>query len=404
MLIVKKFGGSSLATNELIANAARIIVDTHKQGHQVICTLSARGDETDELMALADSVNPKASMRERDMLLATGEQVSIALVAMAIEQLGAPVVSLTAQQAGIASTRSHSNARVKNINKTRIESELERGKIVLVAGFQGINRFEDITTLGRGSGDVTAVALAAAFNAEQCRKYTDSDGIYTADPRIVENARKLAEIGYEEMIEMAALGANVLAVRAVSLAKKHGVRIVVLSSTLDTPGTTVKEGCKMEGLKVSGVTVDKKIARISLDGITNAPGVWFKIFSVLNRRSVGADMVSQSISRDGIKDISFTVNAAEQNAALDVLNENKSRIGFEALRHEGAIAKLSVISAGAATNPDIPSKMFEALFDSGINIQMISTSEVRTSVLVSLDDADRAAKAVHQRFIDEGYM
>lgn len=398
MLIVQKFGGSSVATKERIFNVARRIIETQQQGHQVIVVLSAQGDTTDELIQMAHDINPDASRREMDMLLATGEQQSVALMAMAINSLGARAVSLNAMQVGIDTTSTYSNARIKTISTGRIEHELERKNIVIVTGFQGVNKFDDITTLGRGGSDTSAVALAARMHADLCEIYTDVEGVYTADPRIVKDAVKLDAISYDEMLELASLGAKVLHNRSVEMAKKYNVKLVVRSSMSKAEGTVVKEECKVERMLISGVAADSDVSRISLIGIKDVPGRAFEVFSLMAKEKVSVDIILQSVGRDGTKDISFTVGRSDLKLALEVLDANKERLGATSIVHDDKIAKLSIVGAGMATNPGIASLFFEALFDAGVNIDMISTSEIKISVLIDEKDVENAMIYVHDKF------
>lgn len=402
MLIVKKFGGSSVANAERINHVAQTIVKSYKEGNQVVVVLSAQGDTTDELIEKAMEINPDASKRELDMLLSTGEQQSVALMAMAIEKLGYPVISLNAFQCKIYSTSTYGNARIKDISTERINNELERKNIVIITGFQGVNRRLDITTLGRGGSDTSAVALAAKLGADICEIYTDVDGVYTCDPRIVKNARKLDEITYDEMLELATLGAKVLHNRSVELAKKYNVNLVVRSSMTDAEGTVVKEDTKVERMLVNGVAVDKDVARIAVMGVKDEPGVAFKIFSLLSKEKISVDLIIQSIGREKIKDISFTVTKGEMKQAVKIIEDNKNSIGFDSISYNDNVAKVSAVGAGMATNPGVASMMFEALYDAGINVKMISTSEIKITVLVNDRDADRAAVAVHDKFMDAG--
>ena len=402
MLIVKKFGGSSVANAERINHVAQTIVKSYKEGNQVVVVLSAQGDTTDELIEKAMEINPEASKRELDMLLSTGEQQSVALMAMAIEKLGYPVISLNAFQCKIYSTSTYGNARIKDISTERINNELERKNIVIITGFQGVNRRLDITTLGRGGSGTSAVALAAKLGADICEIYTDVDGVYTCDPRIVKNARKLDEITYDEMLELATLGAKVLHNRSVELAKKYNVNLVVRSSMTDAEGTVVKEDTKVERMLVNGVAVDKDVARIAVMGVKDEPGVAFKIFSLLSKEKISVDLIIQSIGREKIKDISFTVTKGEMKQAVKIIEDNKNSIGFDSISYNDNVAKVSAVGAGMATNPGVASMMFEALYDAGINVKMISTSEIKITVLVNDRDADRAAVAVHDKFMDAG--
>ena len=401
-LIVQKFGGSSVANADRVRNVARIITETYRKGHNVVVVLSAQGDTTDDLIEKAKEINPHASKREMDMLLATGEQISIALCAMAIEKMGYQVVSLTGWQAGMLTDSGYGSARIKRIRTERVQAELDKKKIVLVAGFQGINKYDDITTLGRGGSDTSAVALAAALHADLCQIYTDVDGVYTADPRKVTGAYKLDEITYDEMLELASLGAQVLHNRSVEMAKRYNVNMEVLSSLTGNPGTKVKEVVKkMEKSHVSGVAKDKDVARIALTGLKDEPGIAFKVFSLLGKHKINVDIILQSIGRGDEKDISFTVTEGDMEKAKEVLEENREMLGFDNIEVDNQVAKVSVVGAGMVNNSGVAAKMFEALFGAGININMISTSEIKISVLVAERDADRAVQAVHDRFFSE---
>ena len=402
-LIVQKFGGTSVANADRIRNVAQIIADTYRQGNQVVAVLSAQGDTTDDLIEKAKEINPNASKREMDMLLSTGEQISCALCAMAIETMGLPVVSLTGWQAGFQTNSSYSNARIKKINAERVQSELDRShSIVIVTGFQGINKYGDITTLGRGGSDTSAVALAAALKADLCQIYTDVDGIYTADPRYVKEARKLDEITFDEMLELASLGAQVLHNRSVELAKKYQVNLEVLSSFERKPGTKVKEVAKqMEKTQISGVAKDKNVARLALVGVEDRPGIAYKVFSLLGQQNINVDIILQSIGRDESQDISFTVRRSDVDQAVALLEAHKSSLAFDHIDVDKSVVKVSIVGAGMINNPGVAAAMFEALFNAGINIHMISTSEIKVSVLIDSDDADRAVKVIHDRFYDE---
>ncbi len=398
MLVVKKFGGSSVADKERIFNVARRCVEDYKAGHDVVVVLSAMGDTTDDLLALAESINPNAKKRELDMLLTTGEQVSVALMAMALQALDVPAVSLNAFQVMMYSTSRHGNARFKRVDTKRILHELDSRKIVIVTGFQGVNKYEDITTLGRGGSDTTAVALAAVLYADKCEIYTDVDGVYTADPRVVENARKLDSITYDEMLELASLGAKVLHNRSVEMAKKYNVELVVRSSLNNSEGTIVKEASRMEKMLVTGVAADKNTARISAIGVEDRPGVAFRIFDVLAKNNINVDIILQSVGREGTKDISFTVASDDLEDALKVLEANKERLTIQDVTYNEEVAKLSVVGAGMMSNPGVAARMFEALYNSRVNINMISTSEIRITVLVAEKDIDKAMNAVHDGF------
>ena len=401
-LIVQKFGGSSVADADKIRNVARIITDTYQKGNRVVAVLSAQGDTTDELIDKAAELNPAASKRELDMLLSTGEQISCALCAMAIEGMGFPVVSLTGWQAGFRTNSGYGNARIKRVQGERIRAELDKRRIVIVTGFQGLNKYDDITTLGRGGSDTSAVAIAASLGANLCQIFTDVDGVYTADPRLVPNAHKLDEITYDEMLELATLGAQVLHNRSVEMAKRYNVNLEVLSSFESKPGTKVKEVVKiMEKSHISGIAKDKNIARLALVGLENTPGIAFKIFSLLAKNKVNVDIILQSIGRSDTKDISFTVAKGDMDLARKLLEENRDRIEFDHIDVSDNIAKVSIVGAGMINNPGVAAAMFEALFNAGININMISTSEIKVSVLVDSSDADRAVQVVHDRFYDE---
>jgi aspartate kinase len=400
-LIVQKFGGTSVRDAERIRNVAGIIADTYKAGNRVLAVLSAQGDTTDDLIEKAREINPRASKREMDMLLSTGEQISIALCAMALEAMGLPVVSLAAWQAGIHTTSAHSDARIKSIDAERIRRELDQNKIVLVAGFQGVSRFGDVTTLGRGGSDTSAVALAAAFRADLCQIYTDVDGVYTTDPRIVPGAKKLLEITYDEMLELASQGAQVLHNRSVELAKKYHVNMEVVSSLERKPGTKVKEVVKMEKTSIAGVAKDTGMARIAVVQLEHSPGVAFRMFSLLSQASINVDAIIQSIGREDGKDISFTLPKTDVEEAVRLLEEQKDALGFEQLIVDEKIAKVSIVGAGMMSTPGVATKMFEALYDANINIQMINTSEIRVSVFIDEEDVNAAMRAVHDKFFGD---
>ena len=398
MIVVKKFGGTSVGTPERIINVAKRCIEDYQKGNDVVVVLSAMGKATDELITLAKQLNPKPPKRELDMLMTTGEQTSVALMAMAMDALGVRAISLNAFQVAMHTTSAYGNARLKRIDSERILHELEDRKIVLVTGFQGVNKYDDYTTLGRGGSDTTAVALAAALHADTCEIYTDVDGVYTADPRIVKNARKLKEITYDEMLDLATLGAGVLHNRSVEMAKKYGVKLVVRSSLNNTEGTVVKEDVKVERMLVSGVALDKSADRVSVIGLKNKPGVAFKLFDLLAKGNINVDVIIQSIGRDDTKDISFTCTDTDVDDAVKILNDNKERLEFKSLDVERQIAKLSIVGAGMMSNPGVAAKMFEALYNSDININMISTSEIRVTVLIDEKDAVKAVNAVHEAF------
>lgn len=401
MLVVKKFGGSSVANAERIKNVARRCAEDYQKGNKVVVVLSAMGDTTDELLEKVRSVNPHPPKREIDMLLSTGEQVSVSLMAMALHGMGIPAVSLNAFQVPMKTTSAFCNARLKKIDTERIENELDAGKVVVVTGFQGVTKFDDVTTLGRGGSDTTAVALAAVLHADACEIYTDVDGVYTADPRQVPTAKKLKTVSYDEMLEMATLGAQVLHNRSVELAKKYGVQIVVRSSLTNEEGTIIKEGTKVESMIISGVAVDRHVDRIALVGLKNEPGTAFKLFSQLAKHNINVDMILQSIGHEGKKDISFTVADTDTEDAKKALEEIKDVLKYDSMDSEIDVGKVSIVGAGIQSNPGIAAKMFEALYSVDVNIRMIATSEIRVTVLLDETDVDRAARAVHDAFMTE---
>ncbi len=399
MLIVKKFGGSSVADKERIFNVARRVSEDYKAGHDVVVVLSAMGKTTDGLIAQAREINPKGSKREMDMLLTCGEQISVALMAMALESLGIPSISLNAWQVPMYTTSTYGSAHLKRISTDRINAELESRKIVVITGFQGINKFDNYTTLGRGGSDTTAVALAAALHADSCEIYTDVEGVYTADPRIVPSAKKIPEITYDEMLELATLGAKVLHNRSVELAKKYGVKLVVRSSLNMAEGTVVKEDVKMmEKMLVNGVACDKNTARVAVMGVSDRPGVAFKLFNAIARKNINVDNIVQSVGRDGTKDISFTVSREDKDDVIRLLEDNEMNLKYKDIDVATDVAKVSVVGAGMLTHPGVAAKVFEALSDAGINIKMIFTSEIRISVLIDEKYADRAMILIHDKF------
>ncbi len=397
-LIVQKFGGSSVADAARVMNVARIVADTYKAGNDVVVVVSAQGDTTDDLIAKAQEINPNAAKREIDQLLTAGEQISISLLAMAIEKLGYPVISLLGWQAGFNTNSVYGSARIKNIKTNRLQAELAKHNIVVVAGFQGLNRYDDLTTLGRGGSDTSAVAIAASLHADRCQIFTDVEGVYTADPRKVDGAQKLDEITYDEMLELATLGAQVLNNRSVEMAKKYSVELEVLSSLNPVPGTIVKEKVKMEKMLIRGVTKDKDVAIISLVGLEDNPGVAFRVFAKLAQKNVNVDIILQSVGRDGTKDLTFTVSKENGPVAVDVLKDMDG-IGDKEIKCSTDVAKVSIVGAGMESHPGTASTMFEALYAQNINIQMISTSEIKISVIIAAEDADRAVAAVHKAFI-----
>jgi len=398
MLVVKKFGGTSVANKERIFNVAKRCAEEYKKGNSLIVVLSAMGKMTDELIALAKDINPNPSKREMDMLLTTGEQTSVALMAMAFDVLGIPAISLNAYQVAMHTTSAYGNARLKRIDSERISHELDQRKIVIITGFQGVNKYDDYTTLGRGGSDTTAVALAAALNADACEIFTDVDGVYTADPRYVPKARKMDEITYDEMLDLATLGAGVLHNRSVEMAKKYGVPLVVRSSLSNEEGTIVKEDVKVERMLISGVAADRNVARISVVGLDDKPGIAFRLFDVLAKANINVDMILQSVGRNNTKDISFTVNEDSADEALKVIEDSKSRLNPEHVEIEKNVAKVSIVGAGMMSNPGVAAKMFECLFNENINIKMISTSEIRVTVLINEAEAVKAMNAAHDAF------
>ena len=398
MLIVKKFGGSSVADKERIFHVAKRCAKDYREGNQLIIVLSAMGKTTDGLIEKAHEIDPNPPKRELDMLLTTGEQISVALMAMAFHVLGIPAVSLNAAQVAMHTTSVYGAAKLKRIDTERIRHELDSRRVVIITGFQGVNKYEDLTTLGRGGSDTTAVALAAALHADACEIYTDVDGVYTADPRIVPDAIKLKEVSYDEMLELASLGAKVLHNRSVEMAKKYGVQLVVLSSLTEEPGTVVKENARVERMLISGVAADKNTARISIIGVKNEPGIAFKIFNILARNHINVDIIIQSVGREDRKDISFTVARTDLQETMTLLNENKAAITAQDVTCEQDVAKISIVGAGMLSNPGVAAKMFEALYAANINIKMIATSEIRITVLIDEIDANRAVRTVHDAF------
>lgn len=398
MLIVKKFGGTSVGNSERIKNVARRCAEEYQKGNDVVVVLSAMGKTTDVLIDQAKELNPNPPKREMDMLFTIGEQQSVALMAMALDAIGIPAISLNAFQVPMYTTKVYGNARLKRINTERIEHELESRKIVIVTGFQGVNKYDDYTTLGRGGSDTTAVALAAALHADACEIYTDVDGVYTADPRIVKNARKLDEITYDEMLDLATLGAGVLHNRSVEMAKKYGVPLVVRSSLNESEGTVLKEETTVERMLISGVALDRNVARISVIGLKDEPGIAFKLFNALAKVNINVDVILQSIGREGTKDITFTVARDEADTAVKVLEEHRSRITAREITVNKTVNKVSIVGAGMMSNPGVAAKMFEALYNVGVNIKMICTSEIRVTVIINEGDAERAMNAVHDAF------
>ena len=396
-LIVQKFGGSSVKDRDRIFNVARIVANTHNAGNDVVVVVSAQGDTTDDLIAKAAEITHNPSAREMDMLLAAGEEISISLLAMALNELGCHATSLTGWQAGFRTDRAYTKARITRLETERISSELERNRVVVVAGFQGLNKLDDITTLGRGGSDTSAVAIAAALHADRCQIFTDVEGVYTADPRKVRNTRKLEEITFDEMLELASLGAQVLNNRSVELAKKYNVELEVLSSLNPIPGTVVKEVTKMEGMLIKGVAKDTDVAVITILNVPDEPGTSFKIFGLLAQKNINVDIILQSTGRDGKKDISFTCAQGEAETALRVLKESAH---YTDVSVDTTCAKVSIVGAGMQSHSGVASKMFEAMSNNNINIKMISTSEIKISCIIDRDDADKAVSAIHDMLFD----
>ena len=410
-LIVQKYGGSSVGDADKIKHVARRIIETQKAGNQVCVVVSAMGDTTDELLDLANSVSSKPQGRELDMLLTAGERISMALVSMAINDLGATALSFTGSQAGIITDEVHGNARIAEVTPDRVREALDGGHIAIVAGFQGFNRdSKDITTLGRGGSDTTAVALAAALNADVCEIYSDVDGIYTADPRQVPNAKKLETIDIESMLELAAAGAKILHIRAVEFARRHGVDLRVRSTFSTDPGTIVvsnQSGTVMEESIVSGVAVDKGQAKITVIGLPDKPGTAAAVFTVVAEAGANIDMIVQNIPTgvdvtDAVSDITFTLPKGDLNKVKDALTAARSTLGYRELETDDQIGKLSVVGAGMRTHSGVSATLFRALAQAQINIEMISTSEIRISVITSLEQVDAAARAVHTAFELDG--
>ena len=397
-LIVQKFGGTSVANTERLKNVADIITKTYEKGNDVVVVVSAQGDTTDEFIEKARQVNPNPSKREMDMLLTAGEQISASLLAMTIEEMGYPVISLLGWQAGFFTSANNGSARIERVDPARIKRELDQKRIVIVTGFQGVNRYQDMTTLGRGGSDTSAVAIAASMHADLCQIYTDVEGVFTADPRKIKDARKLDVISYDEMLELATLGAQVLNNRSVEMAKKYGVELEVLSSLTRKPGTIVREANKMEEMLISGIAKDNEVARVSIIGVPDRPGLAFKIFTKLAAKEINVDIILQSIGRNNTKDISFTIPESQLDETMEILRTYVETSGAADAVYDGNVSKVSVVGAGMETHPGVAAQMFEALFDANINIQMISTSEIKISVLISRDDADQAVTAIHKKF------
>ena len=399
-LIVQKFGGTSVANTERLFNVADIVTKTAKAGNQVVVVVSAQGDTTDDFIEKAGEITNNPPAREMDVLLSAGEQISMALLAMAINKLGFQATSLTGWQAGVQTDLNYGASRIRTVEPHRIRSLLERGRIVVVAGFQGINSHDSITTLGRGGSDTTAVAIAAALGADLCQIYTDVDGVYTADPRVIPNAKKLDEITYDEMLELASLGAQVLHNRSVEMAKKYNMDLEVISSLTRNPGTKVKEVTSVEKMMISGVACDKDTARIAVMGLPDEPGKAFRLFSLLGKNNINIDIILQSIGRHGTKDISFTVSRGQLEQTIKLLEDNREKLHCEEITYQSDIAKVSIVGAGMTSTPGVAAKMFDALSSAQVNIRMISTSEIKISVLINEEDAARAVRAVHDKFFN----
>ncbi|TYO95548.1 aspartate kinase [Desulfallas thermosapovorans] len=399
MLIVQKYGGTSVGDASRIRNVARRVVEQYRKGNQMVVVVSAMGDSTDDLIDLSRQITDNPSPREMDMLLSTGEQVSIALLAMAIKNLGVDAVSLTGPQAGIKTDACYSKSRVTAVDNTRLKAELAKDKIVIVAGFQGLNEYGDITTLGRGGSDTTAVVLAAALQADLCEIFTDVDGVYTTDPRIVPEACKLETITYDEMLELAHLGAAVLHPRAVECAKLYNIPLHVRCSFNDHPGTIVKEETDMEkSMVITGVTYTKNVAKLGIFGVPDQPGIAYMVFKKLADNNISVDMIVQSSMRDGINDISFTVAQDDLRRSLETIEEIIKVVGAQGYTHDADVAMVSVVGAGMNSNPGVAAMMFGALADVDINIEMISTSDIKISCIVKNSDAEKAVKILHSKF------
>ena len=395
--IVQKYGGTSLANPERLTNVAKRIKESYDSGSPVVVVVSAQGGTTDSLIEKAREVNPQATRREIDMLLVTGEQQSAALLAMAVQKLGLTAVSLNAAQVGIEADGAYGNAQIEKVKTHRIYSELAQGKVVIVTGFQGVNNEDDLTTLGRGASDTTAIALAAVLKSPVCEIYTDVNGIYTADPRIVPNAIKLSSICYDDMIDLASSGVNKPHNRAVEMAKRYNVLILVCSSTGTEPGTYIKEDIGVERLSVSGLAIDRNVAQISLSRVVNKPDSTFKVFDLLAKANIFVDVVIASASTKGI---CFTVRKQDLEDTMEIIGINKEVLGFEEVSYNENLAKLSIVGAGMSTNSGVAASMFEAVYECGAEISMISTSETKISVLINEKQITKAAASVHEKFLD----
>ncbi len=397
-LIVQKFGGSSVANADRVKNVARRVVATHLEGHQVVVVVSAPGDMTDDLVEMARGITDRPPAREMDMLLATGEQVSIALLAMAIHAGGHEVISLTGGQARIRTEPVHTRARIVDVDRRRIDQELEAGRIVIVAGFQGITDQEEITTLGRGGSDTTAVAVASALGADLCQIYTDVEGVFTADPRVVPAARKLREISYDEMLEMASSGALVLQTRAAELAKQYRVPLEVRSSFVDREGTMITNNSIERRRVVTGVTHDRNVAKITATGVRDEPGAAYRIFRAVAARHVNVNMIIQSVPRHERADISFTVGTADLVGAVEAVRSVAADVGAEDVLADDGVAMVSAVGAGMISNPGVAARMFGALAANGINIELIATSEIKVSIVIAAKFMELAVRELHSAF------
>lgn len=399
-LIVQKFGGTSVADSKLIFNVAKIVAKAYDEGNDVVVVVSAQGDMTDQLIFKANEINTKGSKREMDMLLSAGEQISVALVAMALEKMGYPVVSLLGWQAGVMTSSNYGSALITKIDASRIKKELDKKNIVVVAGFQGLNKYYDVATLGRGGSDTTAVGIAAVLNAEVCKIYTDVDGVYTADPRKVTGARKLTQISYDEMLELANMGAQVLNNRAVEIAQKHNIEVEVLSSLENLPGTMVKEASGVEKMLIRGVAKDDGVALVTVENVPDEPGWAFKIFAKLSSKGINIDLILQSGGNENSKDISFTVREEQLDDTVNILKQYCEVIKNSKVTFDKNVSKVSIVGAGMESHPGVAAKMFEALFTAQINIKMIATSEIKISVLLDQAEADKAVAVIHDAFFN----
>ncbi len=402
-LIVQKYGGTSVGNTERIENVANKVIDWRERGHQVVVVVSAMSGETDRLIGLAKNITSRPSPRELDVLLATGEQVTIALLCIALEKRGCPARSYTGGQARILTDNAHNKARIQDIKADSIRADLDAGRVVVVAGFQGVDEDGNITTLGRGGSDTTGVALAAALKADECQIYTDVDGVYTTDPRVVPEARRLDRITFEEMLEMASLGSKVLQIRSVEFAGKHNVPLRVLSSFQEGPGTLItfeeaNEAKQMENVLISGIAFNRDEAKLTVQGVPDRPGIAFSILGSVSAANIEVDMIIQNIGRDGTTDFTFTVHRNDYERTLEILNEQAIRLGAREVSGDGKIAKLSLVGIGMRSHAGVASKMFEALAKEGINIRMISTSEIKISVVIDEKYLELGVRALHEAF------